>query len=332
MTRIAMWSGPRNISTALMRSWGSRSDCFVSDEPLYAHYLSEIDEDKRREHPASGEVMRSQPTDWHEVAAYLTGPVPHGKPVWYQKHMAHHLTSKIEHEWIFKLTNAFLLRDPARMVVSFNKVIPNPRPEDLGLPQQLELFERIFTTTGEIPAVIDSDAVLANPEKMLNTLCEYLRVPFDRGMLSWPPGARDTDGVWAPHWYERVNQSTGFGPPASDPIDPPKHLHAVIHECTAIEAELLKYALRPFTPGWIERIREAQSFTHIRFQDGVVLERVRYGSEQDDYGSNNKRCGDCGVAQSQFHVNGCDVDRCPRCKEQAISCDCECELIESTNS
>lgn len=328
-----MWSGPRNISTALMRSWGARSDCFVSDEPLYAHYLSVLKEAKRREHPAYDAVMRSQPTDWREVATNLTGPIPNGKRVWYQKHMAHHLTGECGREWIFGLTNAFLLRDPARMVMSFDKVIPNPRPEDLGLPQQLELFKRIHAVSGEIPAVIESEAVLRDPGKMLATLCEYLRVPFEQAMLSWPSGTRETDGVWAPHWYEQVNQSTGFGQPNDEPIDPPKRLHAVIHECTAIESELMKYVLRPFVPGWIEQIRKAQFTTHIRFLDDVVLARVRYGYEDDDWGSNHKRCGDCGVAYGQVHVSGCDIEQCPRCKGQSISCDCEITaFIESPST
>ena len=139
--RIAMWSGPRNISTALMRSWGARSDCFVSDEPMYAHYLSEIEESKRVEHPVYQQVMESQSTDWRDVSSMLTGAIPQQRTIWYQKHMAHHLTDACEWDWIAKLTNCFLIRDPASMITSFIKVIENPTPEDLGLTQQVKLFE-----------------------------------------------------------------------------------------------------------------------------------------------------------------------------------------------
>ena len=133
--RIAMWSGPRNISTAMMRSWGARGDCFVSDEPLYGHYLSTLDEEKRREHPAYEAVMESQGVDCDRVIGELTGDIPIGKRVWYQKHMAHHLTDACGMGWMGALTNCVLIRDPREMITSFIKVIDDPTPEDLGLPQ-----------------------------------------------------------------------------------------------------------------------------------------------------------------------------------------------------
>ena len=320
-----MWSGPRNISTALMRSWGSRPDCVVSDEPLYGHYLSWLPPHRRAEHPGADDVIGSMDRDWRSVAATLTGPVPGGKPVWYQKHMAHHLTPDMDLGWVEGLTNCFLIRDPAAMIVSFSKVIPNPKPEDLGLPQQVALFERIKAATGHIPAVIESSAVLKNPEGMLITLCEYVGVPFDPSMLAWEPGPRETDGIWAPHWYARVHESTGFEPPSPEPTNPPKHLHAVIHECTAIEQSLLKYALRPFVPGWIDRIRKEQSLTHLLYPDNTITRRVRYGMEREDWGADAHRCHDCGVAKGEIHVTECDGEECPRCGGQAISCDCDIE-------
>lgn len=232
--RVAMWSGPRNISTALMRSWGARGDCFVSDEPLYAHYLSEIDEDKRREHPVYDQVMRSQATDWHEVAAYLTGPIPDGKQVWYQKMMAHHLTPVMEWEWIAKLTNCFLIRDPAAMITSFIKVIDNPTPRDLGLPQQVELFEWLQRHTDETPIVIDSRDVLMDPGGMLERVSARVGVPFDESMLAWEPGRREEDGVWAPHWYASVYQSTGFAAYEAKNDRVPQRLLGVLDECNAL--------------------------------------------------------------------------------------------------
>lgn len=241
MTRIAMWSGPRNISTALMRSWGSRNDCFVSDEPLYAHYLSELDEAKRREHPAYDEVMRSQSTDWREVAESLTGPIPHGKPVWYQKHMAHHLTAGMGWDWIAKLMNCFLIRNPEAMITSFIKVIDNPTPRDLGLPQQVELFEWLRKETDETPVVIDSRDVLMEPVAMLERVCQRIGVPFEVSMLSWSPGEREEDGVWAPHWYASVYRSTGFAPYEEKNERVPERLLGVLDECNALYQQLAAY-------------------------------------------------------------------------------------------
>ncbi len=241
--RIAMWSGPRNISTALMRSWGARSDCFVSDEPLYAHYLSVIDETKRREHPAYDEVMRSQPTDWREVAADLTGPTPNGKSVWYQKHMAHHLTAGMDWDWIAKLTNCFLIRDPAAMITSFIKVIDNPTPADLGLPQQVELFQWLRGQTGNTPVVIDSRDVLLDPRGTLGALCNRIGIEFDEAMLSWNAGTREEDGVWAPHWYSSVYRSTGFAPYEAKNERVPQRLLGVLDECNALCEQLAAHKI-----------------------------------------------------------------------------------------
>lgn len=236
--RIAMWSGPRNISTAMMRSWGSRADCAVSDEPLYGHYLSWLPPHRRAEHPAADEIIAAMDRDWRSVAATLTGPVPGGKPIWYQKHMAHHLTPDMDLGWVEGLTNCFLIRDPAAMIVSFAKVIPNPTPADLGLPQQVALFERIRAATGTAPPVIDSADVLRDPRGTLSDLCRRVGVPFDEAMLSWKPGPRPEDGVWAPHWYESVYRSTGFGPytPKDEPV--PDRLRGVLDECNALYAVL----------------------------------------------------------------------------------------------
>jgi len=238
-----MWSGPRNISTALMRSWGARPDCFVSDEPLYAHYLSAIDEVKRREHPVYDEVMRSQPTDWREVAALLTGPIPNGKSIWYQKMMSHHLTDGMGRDWIAGLSNCFLIRDPAAMITSFIKIIDNPTPEDLGLPQQVELFEWLRKGKGTTPVVIDSRDVLMDPAGMLTQVCERVGVPFDEAMLGWEPGTREEDGVWAPHWYSSVYGSTGFAPYEPKQERVPERLAGVLEACRDLYDQLAAHKL-----------------------------------------------------------------------------------------
>ncbi len=242
--RIAMWSGPRNISTALMRSWGSRPDCAVSDEPLYAHYLSTLTPAARNEHPGADDVLASQARDWREVVSVLTGPSPSGNPVWYQKHMAHHLTPGMDRGWTLALANVFLIREPREMITSFIKVIPDPTPEDLGLPQQVGLFEFVRARMDEAPPVIDSRDVLEDPRGMLGALCERVGVAFDESMLRWAPGPRPEDGVWAPHWYASVYESTGFAPYRAKDEDIPRHLSGVLESCRGLYDELARHRLR----------------------------------------------------------------------------------------
>jgi hypothetical protein len=225
--RIAMWSGPRTISTAMMRAWGNRSDTAVTDEPLYAAYLHATGLD----HPGRDEIIASQSTDPDEVIAMLTGPVPEGKPIWYVKHMAHHLLPGVERAWLGGVANVFLLRDPRELLPSYAKVRSDPTLADTGLVQQVEIFELVRADTGTVPPVVDSRDVLEDPFRTLRALCEALDVPFDPAMLAWPPGPRATDGVWAPHWYATVEASTGFGTyePKGEPV--PEGLRGLLDEC-----------------------------------------------------------------------------------------------------
>ena len=225
--RIAMWSGPRNISTALMRSFEARGDAAVCDEPLYAHYLAH----RPVEHPGREEIVATCETDWRRVAAFLTGPVPGGKPVFYQKHMAHHLLPEIGREWLGELTHVFLIRDPREMLLSLAKVTPNPGALDTGLPQQLELLRAVEARTGRTPPVIDARDVLENPRAVLSKLCAALGLEWRAAMLAWPPGRRATDGVWAKHWYAEVEKSTGFESWRPRPGELPPALARVHAEC-----------------------------------------------------------------------------------------------------
>jgi len=208
-----MWSGPRNISTALMRAWENRGDCAVSDEPLYAHYLAATGLD----HPGAAEVIAAGDTDAVRVTAALaTGPVPGGLPVWYQKHMSHHLLPGMATQWVHALRNVFLIRDPARVVASYVKSRAQCTPADIGLLQQAALFDRIAQRQGHAPLVVDSERFLKAPAHHLAALCAHAGVafePFAQRMLRWPAGPRASDGVWAPHWYAAVWQSTGFASP-----------------------------------------------------------------------------------------------------------------------
>jgi Sulfotransferase domain len=206
--RIAMWSGPRNLSTALLRSWGNRDDTAVVDEPLYAHYLRRTGID----HPARDAVLRAQDDDWRRVTSWLAGPAPDGRSIWYQKHMTHHITDEVGLDWLDGLRSAFLIREPAQVIASYAEVRSAPTLDDLGLPQQWRLFTHVRERTGTAPPVVDAADLLRDPPGVLRALCAALGVDFSDRMLSWPPGPRDSDGVWAPHWYGAVERSTGFAP------------------------------------------------------------------------------------------------------------------------
>jgi len=217
--RIAMWSGPRNISTAMMRSFEARGDAAVSDEPFYAAYLHRTGID----HPMRREVLASQSLDPREIAKMLTGPVPGGKPVWYQKHMTLHLLEDFERDWMLQMRNAFLIRDPCAVLASYALKRSSMTAADIGFARQRELFDEVADRLGAPPPVVDTADVLANPGRTLERLCGALGIPYAASMLRWPPGGRATDGVWAPAWYQSVHRSTGFEPQAlraSVPLPP----------------------------------------------------------------------------------------------------------------
>ncbi len=239
--RLAMWSGPRNVSTAMMRAWGSRADTYVCDEPLYAHYLQVTG----REHPGREEILAACETDWRKVVAWLTGPIPEGKRIFFQKHMAHHLSASMGRDWLDELTHAFLIRDPAAMLRSLAKFLPEPTLEDTGLPQQVEIFDRVRRRTGCVPPVLDARDVLDRPEPVLRRLCAALGVPFDPAMLAWQPGPRPTDGVWGRWWYAEVYRSTGFRPFRHDPGPLPGPLRDLHCRCLEYYEYLHRHRLRP---------------------------------------------------------------------------------------
>ena len=204
--RIAMWSGPRNISTALMRAWENRDDCAVWDEPLYGYYLQATG----IPHPGAAEVIAAQGTDVDAIITRCTGDVPGGKRIFYQKHMTLHLLPEIEREWLSKMVNCFLIREPEAVIASYAAVRSDATLEDIGFIQQAELFDQVCAMTGEIPLVIDSREFLMDPATMLESICAKLGIEFVADMLSWPRGPRDSDGVWAKYWYDSVRNSTGF--------------------------------------------------------------------------------------------------------------------------
>ena len=209
--RIAMWSGPRNISTAMMRAFENRPDTAVVDEPFYAAYLAASAE----EHPMRAEVLASQSTDWQEVAASLIGPAPGGAAVFYQKHMTHHMLPGVGLDWMARCRNVFLIRHPREVVASYRERRAAVSLADIGAVRQAELFDREAGRLGSAPPVIDAADVLADPRAVLSALCAELGIGFTERMLAWPEGSRATDGVWAPAWYDQVIRSTGFSPPSA---------------------------------------------------------------------------------------------------------------------
>jgi hypothetical protein len=238
--RIAMWSGPRNISTAMMRAWGNRPDTFVIDEPFYAYYLRATG----KQHPGVDEIIASSNTDWANVVAQLTGPIPKARRIFFQKQMAHHLLPEVDREWLGAVTNCFLIRDPREVIASYIKKREEPALQDLGFVQQAEIFDFVRTRTSSIPPVIDARDVLDNPERMLRLLCEAVGVEFSKSMLSWPPGLRETDGIWARHWYGEVAKTTSFQPYRPRSARVPAHLQEIYDRCRECYERLHEYRLR----------------------------------------------------------------------------------------
>lgn len=238
--RIAMWSGPRNISTALMRAWENRADTTVIDEPLYAFYLQATG----KKHPVAEEVIATGETDWRKVTARLTSAAPAGRDIVYQKQMTHHLLPEVERSWLSGLTNCFLIRNPAEVIVSYLKKNDDPTAEDLGFPQQMEIFDWVRAHGIATPPVIDARDVLEHPARTLRLLCDAIGVPFDEAMLSWPPGLRATDGIWAKHWYGEVARSTSFQNFRPRTEEVPARLRTIRDRCQECYDQLATFRLR----------------------------------------------------------------------------------------
>jgi hypothetical protein len=223
----------------MMRSFGNRADCAVIDEPFYAAYLSLTG----LCHPMRDEILAHQETDWRTVAALVAGPAPGDKRLFYQKHMTHHMLPEIGRGWMRACRHAFLIRHPARVLASYAAKREAVTLGDIGFVHEEELFERAATIEGRTPPVVDADMLLADPRGVLAGLCAALGIPFSEAMLSWPAGPRASDGVWAPHWYDAVNRSTGFGAPS-----PPRELtdpalRRIAEQARPIYERLVRHAI-----------------------------------------------------------------------------------------
>jgi hypothetical protein len=243
VVRIGMWSGPRNISTAMMRAWENRPDTRVTDEPFYAHYLQATGID----HPGRDAIIASQSTDWQTVAAECASGSDGTQTIHYQKHMTQHLLPHMSLEWINNLVNVFLIRTPEAVVSSYARARPDLTPADLGFEQQHRLYQHLTEQQADEPLIIAADDVLRDPHATLSAICNTAGVPFSSAMLSWPAGARDSDGVWAPYWYENVQKSTGFGPYREKEINLTPAQQKIADECQPFYERL--HAARFRLPG-----------------------------------------------------------------------------------
>ena len=235
--RISMWSGPRNISTALMYAFRQRSDTSVVDEPLYGHYLTKTDV----RHPGDDEVIASMDCDGQRVVSEVLLR-PCDTPVRFFKNMAHHLVG-LDRAFLGELTNILLTREPKAMLASLSKQLPNPTLRDTGLREQVELLDLVLEK-GHTPVVLEAKEVLRDPRGVLSQACELLGLPFEAQMLSWSPGSKPEDGVWAKHWYDNVHASTGFEPYKEKRVDLPERLEPLLEECTPYFERLTAYSIR----------------------------------------------------------------------------------------
>ena len=237
MTNLAMWSGPRNISTAMMYAFGNRPDCTAWDEPFYAFSLVHHGND----HPMRSEIIAANDSGWDRLVVRCLAPA--ATPLFYQKHMTHHMLPGFDRNWIKHLTNAFLIRSPERVLASYTKKWSEVSLRDIGFAEQAEIFDIVANELGKAPPVVDADDILANPLGVLTKLCEACGIPFDAAMLSWPPGPKAFDGVWAPHWYNAVWASTGLSKPEVKPVALPDALKGIADAAIPFYEKMRPYRL-----------------------------------------------------------------------------------------
>jgi hypothetical protein len=235
---IAMWSGPRNISTAMMYAFGNRTDCSAWDEPFYTFSLVNHGND----HPMRDEIIAANESDWDRLVAKCTAPA--AKPVFYQKHMTHHMLPGFDRAWIHGVSNAFLIRSPERVLSSYTRKWADVTLRDIGFVEQAEIFDAVAQKHGTAPPVVDADDILKNPRELLTALCASLGIAFDEAMLKWPKGPKPFDGVWAPHWYNAVWESTGFSAPTGKHVDLPPALAKIADQARAPYVKLKAFSLK----------------------------------------------------------------------------------------
>jgi hypothetical protein len=237
---IAMWSGPRNISTAMMYSFGNRADCEVWDEPFYAFSLKQ----RGNPHPLREEIMAHYDADYETVVARCLSPPGEDKSLFYQKHMTHHMLPGFDRRWILQLTNGFLIRDPLLVLASYARKWETVTLRDIGILEQWEIFKLVADARGSAPVVIDAEDILADPPEALGCLCDALGIGFSERMLSWPAGPKRFDGIWGQHWYNAVHASKGFARPTVSPeVALPEHLQRIADDAAPVYSRLRAHRL-----------------------------------------------------------------------------------------
>jgi len=237
--KIGMWSGPRNISTALMRSFENRSDTIVIDEPFYASFLKYTGV----KHPSYKKIIETYDSSWPNVAKTLIGEIPNNKNIWYQKLMTHHWVGNESLDWTQHIHNFFLIRNPKQVIISYSKIHNDITPELIGLPQQLYIFNYIMKKNNKTPIVISSEDVLNNPKLSLSTICDLLNIPFEEQMLHWPKGRRKSDGIWGQYWYKNVVKTTSFTKPIIQEQKIPDKFRKLLDECMYYYKQMEKYKI-----------------------------------------------------------------------------------------
>tara|TARA_B110000003_G_C16457141_1_gene460299 strand:- start:6 stop:722 length:717 start_codon:yes stop_codon:yes gene_type:complete len=235
--KIACWSGPRNISTALMRSWSSREDVFVSDEPFYAYYLKE----KKLKHPMYKEIIQYYHNTYEDIVASLISEIPNGKEQWYQKHMAHHLLDLNNIDWIQNFENCILIRHPKHVINSYVKKNTLNHVNELGYPQQYKIMKYLKSIDKKF-IVIDSNILLSNPKKILSQWCSSIDLKFDNSMLRWDKGDHPQDGIWWRHWYDNVILTTHFKKFSSNKSNLDKKYQSIYEEALDYYNKLYYFA------------------------------------------------------------------------------------------
>lgn len=236
MTTVAMWSGPRNISTAMMYAFASTPDCTAWDEPFYGAYLKATG----LKHPMVTKIINAMECDSAKVAARCTAPS--SKPIFYQKHMTHHMLKQFDRKFICTLNNAFLIRSPKKVLASYAKKHDEVSLHAIGFVEQAEIFDLVAQHLGHAPPVLDADMHLADPRTSLTQLCAKLNINFDEAMLSWPKGPKPCDGIWATHWYNAAWNSTGFEAPFELPIELPDYLKRIADQAQPYYEQLKAFA------------------------------------------------------------------------------------------
>ena len=227
MTKIAMWSGPRNISTAIMRSFGNRPDTFITDEPFYSYYLNKT----QQKHPMYKEIISSGEIIWEKIVEHISGDIPKNKSVWYQKHMAQHNLPGMDLGWIYNMNNVVLIRHPKKVILSYIKKFEIENINQLGYVQQFDLINLLKDKNNQYPVIIDAEDLLKNPKEILCQLCKKIGIPFYNNMLSWKYGEKNTDGIWGKYWYKKVNDSNSFLKSQTSTLKMPEKYLDIYNNC-----------------------------------------------------------------------------------------------------